>query len=84
MRIVFDCGVAIRAAQTAVHAGSVLGGIDGEALTCGRRHSRLAMAGETVFILVDGLRLGCLGVRPGGRRQQENNEKQTATDQGGR
>ena len=53
---VLDGCVAVVAAQSAVDAGHMLGGINRDAFAAGRRHSRLAVAGEAVFVLLERMR----------------------------
>jgi hypothetical protein len=48
-------GVAVGAAQSAVDAGRMFGGINRDALAVPRSHSRLAVAGEAAFILLERL-----------------------------
>ena len=56
VRIVLDARVAVDAAQNAVDAGRVLRGINRDAFAAVRGHSRLAVAGEAAFILLERLR----------------------------
>jgi hypothetical protein len=51
MRTLFDGRVTVGAAQVAVNAGCVLGGIDGKASATVGLHSRLAVAGQAAFVL---------------------------------
>ena len=52
--VVLDTCVAISAAQDAVYAGCVFGGINRNAFPAVRLHACLAVAGETVFVLLEG------------------------------
>ena len=63
VRIVLDVRVAVGAAQNAVHAGRMLGGIDRDAFAVARGHSRLTVAGQAAFVLLE--RLGRLRLCPG-------------------
>lgn len=61
VRKVLDVRVAIGAAQNAMHTGSMLGGINRDAFSVARGHSRLTVASQAAFVLLkrlDGLRLG--------------------------
>jgi hypothetical protein len=49
---ILDCCMAVVAAQSAMDAGRMFGGINGNAFAAGRRHSCLAVAGEATFILL--------------------------------
>src|ERR1022692_1080901 len=55
VRIVLDSRVAVGASQHTVHASRVLRGINRDALAAARGQSRLAVAGQAVFILLEGL-----------------------------
>lgn len=55
MRIVLDARVAVSTAQNAVHAGGVLGGIDRDAFAVARGHSRLTVASQAAFVLLEWL-----------------------------
>ena len=50
---ILDGRVAIGAAQNAVDTGRVLGRINRDAFATGRSHPRLAVAGETAFVLLE-------------------------------
>ena len=52
MREIFDCGMAVAAAQSAVNAGRMFRGVNGNTFATGRRHSCLAVASEATFILL--------------------------------
>lgn len=52
---VFDCGMAVCAAQNSVRARRMFFRADGNVFPLLRFHARLAMTGETGFILLEGL-----------------------------
>ena len=56
VRIVLDACVAFSAAQNAVDAGRVLGGINRDAFPAVRLHACLAVAGQATFVLPQRLR----------------------------
>lgn len=55
MRIVLDSGVTVPTAESAVNAGRVLDGVNGDAFAAAGCHARLTVAGEATFILFERL-----------------------------
>src|ERR1700678_1875950 len=74
MRKIPDAGVAIGAAQNAVDTGRVLGRINRDAFASGRSRSRLAVAAETAFVLLEWMGRFRLRLKPA--RKQSADRKQ--------
>jgi hypothetical protein len=72
---ILDGRVAVGAAQNAVDTGRMFGRIDRDTLASGRGYSCLAVAGETAFVLFEGLRCFRLCLNPHRNQNADGNKK---------